>query len=282
MISEIMVDSMARDERPRRGRGRGRRRDNRRRREPRKQEDVIWVPRTKLGKDVIEGKYKSIGEILDKGEVILEPEIVDYLIPELSQEIIYIGGTPGKGGGIRRTATRMTTRMHKSGRRFKLTAVVVVGNGDGIIGVGSSSSQEHRVAIEKATKKAKLNVIQVKRGCGSWECNCGGNHSIPYKTGAKRGSVTVKFLPTPKGVGVVSDKESKKLFSIAGIKDIWVNASGQTGTRMNLANAIFDAMKNLSSRKGDSSPTEALVTESENNKTEEAAAESPAKEEEKK
>lgn len=239
---------------PRRGGGP---RDRRRR--PQREEKVVWVPKTQLGKDVVEGKYKTIDDIFAEGKVVLEPEIVDYLVPEISQEIIYIGGTPGKGGGIRRTATRMTSRMHKSGRRMTLTALVVVGNRDGIIGIGSASSQEHRVAIEKATKQAKLNVIRVKRGCGSWECNCGGDHSIPYKTEAKKGSVIVKFLPTPKGVGVVSDKESKKMFDIAGIKDIWVNASGQTGTRMNLANAIFEAMKNLSSRKGDDSATVSVV-----------------------
>jgi len=231
----------------------------RRERFPRKEEEVVWVPRTQLGKDVIEGKYKTIDDVFASGKVILEPEIVDYLVPNLQQEIIYIGGTPGKGGGIRRTATKMTARMHKSGRRMTLNALVVVGNGDGVIGIGGASSQEHRIAIEKATKQAKLNVIRVKRGCGSWECNCGGNHSIPYKTEAKRGSVTVKFQPTPKGVGVVSDKESKKIFNMAGIKDIWVNASGQTGTRKNLAYAIFDALKKLSSRKGDKSSTEAEV-----------------------
>ncbi|NOX71785.1 MAG: 30S ribosomal protein S5 [Candidatus Micrarchaeota archaeon] len=234
---------------------------NQRRRDrgkPQKREEEVWVPRTQLGKDVTEGKYKSIDDIIDAGKVILEPEIVDFLVPDLRQEIIYIGGTPGKGGGIRRTATRMTARMHKSGRRMTLTAMVVVGNEGGIIGIGTASSTEHRIAIEKATKKAKLSVIRVKRGCGSWECNCGGNHSIPYKTEMKRGSVIIKLLPTPKGVGIVSDKESKKIFQMAGIKDIWSNASGQTGTRMNLAYAIFDALKNLSSRKGDRSATEAV------------------------
>ncbi|MBN2102077.1 MAG: 30S ribosomal protein S5 [Candidatus Aenigmarchaeota archaeon] len=241
------------------GRRNTRRGRNDGRRSPRREEEVVWVPRTQLGRDVVEGKYKTIDDVFAEGKVILEPEIVDYLVPDLQQEIIYIGGTPGKGGGIRRTATKMTARMHKSGRRMTLNALIVVGNGDGIVGIGSASSQEHRIAIEKATKQAKLKVIRVKMGCGSWECNCGGSHSIPYKTEAKRGSVIVKFLPTPKGVGIVSDKESKKIFQIAGIKDIWVNASGQTGTRTNLAIAIFDALKNLSSRKGDKSPTESIA-----------------------
>jgi small subunit ribosomal protein S5 len=224
------------------------RRDTRR---GRTEEISEWIPKTRLGNEVLKGNYKSLEDLLEKGGIILEPEIVDYLVPELKQEMIYIGGTPGKGGGARRTPTKMTARMHKSGRRFKLNAVMVVGNGDGIIGVGKSVSNEHRTAIEKALQQAKLNVIKVRRGCGSWECNCGGTHSIPFKTEGKVGSVTVKLLPTPTGVGIVSGDETKKIIRLAGIKDVWVKTSGMTSTRGNLAFAVFKALKNLSATKGD-------------------------------
>ncbi|MEM5871540.1 MAG: 30S ribosomal protein S5 [Candidatus Aenigmatarchaeota archaeon] len=210
-----------------------------------------WIPKTRLGREVVEGKYKSLIEILAKGEIILEPQIVDYLVPNLKEEMIYIGGTPGKGGGIRRTPTRITARMHKSGRRFKLTAVVVVGNEDGIVGIGKASSNEHRIAIEKAIHQAKLNVINVRRGCGSWECNCGGNHSIPFKTEGKAGSVRIILMPTPVGVGLVGGEEVKKILRLAGIKDIWTKTFGMTCTRMNLAFATFEALRNLSRTKGD-------------------------------
>jgi len=210
-----------------------------------------WVPKTKLGMEVVAGKYKSLSEIISKGEIILEPQIVDYLVPNLKEELIYIGGTPGKGGGIRRTPTKMTARMHKSGRRFKLTAVVVVGNEDGIVGIGKASSNEHRIAIEKAIQQAKLNVINVRRGCGSWECNCGRTHSIPFKTRGKSGSVEIILSPTPMGVGLVADDESKKILRLAGIKDVWSKTFGMTCTRINLAFAVFDALRNLSKTKGD-------------------------------
>ncbi len=209
-----------------------------------------WRPKTQLGKDVVSGKYAAVEDILKKGELILEPEIVDYLIPDLKYEIVYIGGSPGKGGGIKRTATKRTARMHKSGRRFKLTAMVIAGNGDGVVGVGVASSKEHRVALEKASMQAKLNVIRVRRGCGSWECGCGGIHSIPFSAQGAAGSVRIRLLPAPKGVGIVASEEPKKLLSLSGIKDIWVKASGQTATRQNLIIAIFEALKNLNSTKG--------------------------------
>jgi small subunit ribosomal protein S5 len=210
-----------------------------------------WDPKTRLGRDVVAGKYKTVDEILMKGELILEPEIIDALIPDYIQEVVYIGGSPGKGGGIRRTATKMTARMHKSGRRFTLGAFALVGNANGIIGIGRAVSKEHRTALEKALKNAKLGVIRVRRGCGSWECGCGGEHSVPFKVSGSSGSVHVTILPAPKGVGLVASEEGRKILKIAGIKDAWVKTSGQTATRNNLAIAIFNALRNLNSGKGD-------------------------------
>jgi small subunit ribosomal protein S5 len=231
-----------REDRQRGGYRRGRRRY---------EEEVEWIPRTRLGNDVLAGKFKTLEEVLEKGELILEPEIIDAMIPEIMQEVIYIGGSPGKGGGIRRTATKMTARMHKSGRRFKLSALAVVGNGDGIVGIGRAISNEHRTALEKAVKNAKLSVIRVRRGCGSWECGCGGHHSVPFKVSGRSGSVIVEILPAPKGVGMVASEEVKKVLRLSGIKDAWVKTSGKTSTRANLILAFFDALKNLNSGKGD-------------------------------
>lgn len=215
------------------------------------EEKEPWVPKTDLGNKVLKGEFKSLEELLKKGLVILEPEIVDTLVPELGQEVIFIGGSPGKGGGIRRTATKRTARMHKSGRRFKLTAIVVIGDEKGIVGLGKASSREHRTAMEKATMQAKLNVIRVRKGCGSWECGCGGDHSIPFGTEAKEGSVRVELLPAPKGVGVVASQAPKKILSLAGIKDVWARTAGQTRTRGNLAYAVFKALQNLNRTKGE-------------------------------
>jgi small subunit ribosomal protein S5 len=218
---------------------------------PAKSEELAsWIPKTKTGKDVVEGKYKSIDDIFEKGGIILEPQIVDYLIPDIKQDVVFVGGSPGKGGGIKRTPTRMTARMHKSGRRYRLSAVVIVGNENGIVGIGKATSNEHRSALQKALNQAKINIVRVRRGCGSWECNCGGDHSIPFSIEGKMGSVKVKFYPAPKGIGIVADEESKKILKLAGIKDVWVRAFGSTATRINLAFAVIDALKNLNKAKG--------------------------------
>jgi len=204
-----------------------------------------WVPRTELGRKVVAGEITDINQILDKGLQIKEPEIVDLLLPDLKHELILIGGRTGKGGGCQRIPIRVTAKVTKSGKRFRYGAFVVVGNEDGIVGIGMAKAKEPRLAIEKALRKAKMNLIKVKRGCGSWECSCGEPHSIPYKTEGKCGSVRVILMPAPKGVGLVCDDESKKLFRLAGIKDIWVKTFGATYTRFSLIRAMFNALKNL-------------------------------------
>ncbi|MEM5793857.1 MAG: 30S ribosomal protein S5 [Candidatus Aenigmatarchaeota archaeon] len=204
-----------------------------------------WQPKTSLGKEVFEGKITDIEEIFKSGRRITEPEIVDKLLPNLKSELILIGGRTGKGGGIQRIPVKITATMHKSGRRFKMTAFVVVGNEDGIVGVGKGAAPEARDAIAKAIQKAKLNLIKIKRGCGSFECSCEELHSIPFKIEGKCGSVRAVLLPAPKGVGLVASDEAKKILRLAGIKDVWVNTFGNTSTRMNLIGAIFDALKKL-------------------------------------
>ena len=208
-------------------------------------EVVFWKAKTELGKDVASGVVTNIDEILQSGRKIMEPEIVDNLVPELKSELILIGGRKGKGGGIKRIPVRITATMHRSGRKFKSKAFAAVGDENGLVGIGKASALESRAAINKAISKAKMNVMRIKRGCGSWECGCGGDHSIPYKAEGKSGSVRVVLMPAPRGLGLVADDESKKVLRLAGIKDIWMKTYGNTGMRINLITALFEALKKL-------------------------------------
>jgi small subunit ribosomal protein S5 len=137
--------------------------------------------------------------------------------------------------------------MHKSGRRYTSTAFVAVGNKDGLVGIGKGRAKDSRGAIDKAIKNAKLGLMKVPRGCGSWECGCGGSHSLPYKTIGKSGSVRVTLIPAPRGIGLAVDDETKKILTLAGIKDVWEKTLGNTGARINLISAVFDALKKLHS-----------------------------------
>ena len=228
-----------------------------------------WKPRTELGKMVAQGAI-TLDEIFTHGKKIKEAEIVDRLIPNLQSDIIFIGGSPGKGGGIKRTPTRRTTRMHRSGRRYRTSAMVVIGNGDGYFGLGKSVAVENRVAIAKATENAKLNIIPVKRGCGSWECVCGSGHTIPVQIEGKSGSVRVQLFPAPKGVGLCVNNEAKKMMRLAGIKDLWTKRYGESRSRSNYAMAVFDAFKRMNRLRLDSR-TPAKVAEKNYEEIEEEA-----------
>jgi len=210
-----------------------------------------WKPKTELGKKVLAGEITDMAKVFSEGLKIAEPVIVDVLIPNLEKEIILIGGSTGKGGGIKRTPFKRTSRMHKSGRRYKISVMTVIGNKNGYVGVGlgSGPAGKHQEVIEKSLNKAKLSIIPIRRGCGSWECSCGTNHSIPFAVIGKSGSVRLTLLPAPKGVGLTVSNEIKKLLRLAGISDIWCKSKGNTQMRMNLIKAAFDALKKLNAYK---------------------------------
>jgi small subunit ribosomal protein S5 len=210
-----------------------------------------WKPKTELGKKVLAGEITDIAKVFSEGLKISEPAIVDVLLPNLEKEIILIGGSTGKGGGIRRTPFKRTSRMHKSGRRYKISVMTVIGNKNGYVGVGLASGPpgKHQEVIEKSLNKSKLGIIPIRRGCGSWECSCGTNHSVPFAVTGKSGSVRLTLLPAPKGVGLAVSDEVKKLLRLAGISDIWSKTKGNTQMRINLIKATFDALKKLNAYK---------------------------------
>ena len=206
-----------------------------------------WNPKTTIGKKVKSGEITKIDEILDNGLKILEPEIVDVLLPNLKTDLLLIGQSKGKFGGGQRRVFRQTQKKTKEGNKPNFAAYAVVGNGNGYVGISYGKSRETVPAREKALRNAKLNIIKIKRGCGSWQCNCGNPHSIPFKVEAKCGSCIIKIMPAPKGKGLCIEKECKKLLEIAGIKDVWSKTKGQTKVKTNLVMACFYALKQLSS-----------------------------------
>ena len=128
--------------------------------------------------------------------------------------------------------------------------MVAVGNEDGYVGVGVGKAKQIREAIEKAIVDAKLNIVPVRRGCGSWDCSCNEPHSVPFKVRGKCGSVVVELLPAPKGVGLVAADVAKVILRLAGIKDIWTRTFGRTRTTLNFAKAVWIALRNTYNVKG--------------------------------
>ena len=204
-----------------------------------------WTPRTQLGRQVHEGKITTIEEIFERNSPILEPQIIDKLLVNAESDLLLIGQAKGKFGGGQRRVFRQTQKKTAEGNKPNFAACAVVGNKNGYVGVGYGKSKETVPARDKAIRRAKLNVIRIRRGCGSWQCGCKQPHSIPYAVEGKCGAIRITLIPGPKGKGLIIQEELKKILKLAGIQDVWSKTYGNTHRRLNLVKACMDALGKL-------------------------------------
>ncbi|MEJ2267989.1 MAG: hypothetical protein P8X70_02850, partial [Nanoarchaeota archaeon] len=153
-------------------------------------EEIVsaWEPKTKLGRDVKDGKIKDIEDILNNNYKILEEEIVDALV-NVQSDLISIGQSKGKFGGGKRRAWRQTQRKTKEGNVPTFSAMAVIGDEKGHVGIGWGEAKETLPARDKAKRKAKINIFKVERTCSAFDCACSEQHTIPFKVEGKSGSV---------------------------------------------------------------------------------------------
>ena len=196
-------------------------------------EEEVWIPKTSMGKRVVSGEINSMEEILSKGLRIQEAGIVKKLLPDLKTEVIDVG---------------IIQKMTPNGQSTRFKALVAAGNENGWLGIGMGKSKQMRIAIEKANNAAYLSVSPVKLGCGSWECKCDQNHSVPFKVKGKGGSVTIEILPAPRGLGLVAGRKIKNLLKMAGIKDAWTTAKGSTTTMNSTSKAVLECLRHTFSQ----------------------------------
>jgi small subunit ribosomal protein S5 len=187
-----------------------------------------WIPKTILGKQVATGEITSMEEILQSGARIQEAGIIKKLLPDLKSEVVDVG---------------IIQKMTANGQSTRFKAIVAAGNENGWLGIGKGKSKQMRIAIEKATNQAFLNVSPVKLGCGSWECRCEEKHSVPFKVRGRGGSVTIEIIPAPRGLGLVAGGKIKRLLELAGLKDAWTSAKGSTATMNSTSKAVLQCLR---------------------------------------
>ena len=173
------------------------------------------------------------------------------------------GGAPrsGRGGaGFERVKPefdnkliqiRRVTRVVAGGRRFAFSVALVAGNRKGSVGVGIGKAADTAVAIEKATKNAKKNMIKVRLTT---------DMMIPHEVKAKESSATVMIMPA-KGRGMVAGSSVRNVLELAGIKNVRAKILSGSKNQLNNARATIEALKQLRV-KGAKSTIESATKES--------------------
>jgi small subunit ribosomal protein S5 len=140
-----------------------------------------------------------------------------------------------KPGGLeladRLVSVNRVTKVTKGGRAFGFSAIVVVGNSDGIIGFGSGKSKEVASAIAKGVEDAKKNLVKVPVI----------NSTIPHQTEARFGGAHIFLRPASAGTGVIAGGAVRVVLESAGIHDILSKSKGSSNPQ-NVVKATFKAL----------------------------------------
>ncbi len=125
-------------------------------------------------------------------------------------------------------------KVVKGGRNFRFSALVVVGDENGHVGIGTGKAQEVPNAIKKAIDNAKKHLIRVPR-VGT---------SIPHQIKGHYGAGNVLLMPAREGAGVIAGGPVRAVLELAGIKDVRAKSIGTNNSR-NMVNATMDGLMNL-------------------------------------
>lgn len=131
-----------------------------------------------------------------------------------------------------------SAKVMKGGRRFGFSALVVVGNGQGVVGLGFGKAREVPPAVEKAVADAKKRLVRVSlRGS-----------TVPHAVIKSYRASTVKILPAAPGTGIIAGSAVRAVLEAAGVRDVLSKALGSTNG-VNLAKAAFEALISMRTRK---------------------------------
>lgn len=126
---------------------------------------------------------------------------------------------------------RRVTKVTKGGKRFHFTALVVVGNNDGIVGFGLGKSNQVPDAIRKAIDKAKKRLIKIHRR----------DRTIPHEVLGQHSSTKVMLKPATQGTGVIAGGAVRAVVELAGIRDILTKVLGSTNP-LNVVEAVVNGL----------------------------------------
>jgi len=136
----------------------------------------------------------------------------------------------------RLVAVQRVTKVTKGGRAFGFSAIVVVGNEEGVVGQGLGKSKDVATAIAKAIEDAKKNLVRIPIH----------KRTIPHEQKGKHSGARVTLLPASPGTGVIAGGPVRAVLESVGIHDILSKSQGSSNPH-NVVKATFDALLQLRS-----------------------------------
>lgn len=134
-------------------------------------------------------------------------------------------------------SVRRVQKVVKGGRTLRFSALVVVGDRKGRVGIGLGKSKEVSAAIEKATTVARKNVVNIPIV----------NDTIPHNTTGKFSATSIIMLPAPEGTGVIAGGSTRAVIELAGIKNIVTKRHGSSN-KMNCVKATMNGLLSLKTK----------------------------------
>ena len=134
-------------------------------------------------------------------------------------------------------SVRRVQKVVKGGRTLRFSALVVVGDRKGRVGIGIGKSKEVSAAIEKATTDARKNVVNIPIV----------NDTIPHNTIGKFSATSIIMLPAPEGTGVIAGGSTRAVIELAGIKNIVTKRHGSSN-KMNCVKATMNGLLSLKTK----------------------------------
>lgn len=129
---------------------------------------------------------------------------------------------------------RRVTKVVKGGRNMRFSALVVVGDKKGKVGMGIGKATEIPMAIEKATKIAKKNLLNVPIVDGT----------VPHEVTGRFSSSSIVILPSKKGSGIIAGGAGRTVLELAGYKDVTSKIHGSTN-KINCVKATLQGLKSM-------------------------------------
>jgi small subunit ribosomal protein S5 len=135
-------------------------------------------------------------------------------------------------------AISRTAAVVKGGRRFSFNALSVVGNRNGLVGLGYAKAKEVPNAVEKSVKEGKKRLMRVVRQ----------GDTIPHMVEGRFCATKVRLVPAAPGTGVIAGRSVRKVVELAGIKDVLTKTYGSTNP-LNVVKATMSALSQLRDKK---------------------------------